>query len=182
MDTSFYYFFSSTPQVLGAIMALFGVFVIFKIQSLVEVMLIIAKDIALFIDKSYEGYEKSIKKILDAIDERNIKDLNITITSLSDGLFSPVLTYELRPDDFVAYGNYKKRFATLHTIYNDLIKNTITTTFLTAIIIVVCLILLPFVRFLTEFPCLLFSIFGIITICIGIVLWKLIYILKRSIK
>ena len=34
MKDSFYYFFSATPQVLGAILALFGVFVIFKIDNL----------------------------------------------------------------------------------------------------------------------------------------------------
>jgi len=34
MSNSFYYFFSTTPQVLAAILALFGVFVIFKIQTL----------------------------------------------------------------------------------------------------------------------------------------------------
>ena len=34
MSDSFYYFFSATPQVLGGILALFGVFVIFKIQTI----------------------------------------------------------------------------------------------------------------------------------------------------
>ena len=34
MSNSFYYFFSATPQVLAGILALFGVFIIFKIQTL----------------------------------------------------------------------------------------------------------------------------------------------------
>jgi hypothetical protein len=34
MSNSFYYFFSAVPQVLSGILALFGVFVIFKVQTL----------------------------------------------------------------------------------------------------------------------------------------------------
>jgi hypothetical protein len=34
MENSFYYFFSATPQVLGGILALFGVFVIYRIQAI----------------------------------------------------------------------------------------------------------------------------------------------------
>ena len=47
MDTnnSFYYFFSTVPQVLGAVLALFGVFVIFKIQTIQQDLLGLAKSI-----------------------------------------------------------------------------------------------------------------------------------------
>ena len=45
MESSFYYFFSSTPQVLGGVLALFGVFVIFKIQALKDELLVQASDI-----------------------------------------------------------------------------------------------------------------------------------------
>ncbi|MEI6048534.1 MAG: hypothetical protein WCS03_06515 [Bacteroidota bacterium] len=45
MENSFYYFFSSTPQVLGGIWALFGVFVLFKIQSLTTDLISISKEL-----------------------------------------------------------------------------------------------------------------------------------------
>jgi hypothetical protein len=34
MENAYYYFFSATPQVLAGIIALFGVFVLFKLQAL----------------------------------------------------------------------------------------------------------------------------------------------------
>ncbi len=34
MSNSFYYFFSAVPQVMGGILALFGVFIVFKIQAI----------------------------------------------------------------------------------------------------------------------------------------------------
>jgi hypothetical protein len=43
MENSFYYFFSAVPQVLGGVLALFGVFVVFKVQSLKSQLLGIAK-------------------------------------------------------------------------------------------------------------------------------------------
>ena len=45
MENSFYYFFSAVPQVLGGVLALFGVFVLYKIQTLKDEQVSIASDI-----------------------------------------------------------------------------------------------------------------------------------------
>ena len=45
MSNSFYYFFSAVPQVLAAILALFGVFVVFKIQNTETQLIAIGKSL-----------------------------------------------------------------------------------------------------------------------------------------
>ncbi len=45
MNNSFYYFYSATPQVLSGVLALFGVFVIFKIQTIKSEILSIGLNI-----------------------------------------------------------------------------------------------------------------------------------------
>lgn len=45
MENSFYYFFSATPQVLGGVLALFGIFMIFKIERLQIEILGLSKNI-----------------------------------------------------------------------------------------------------------------------------------------
>lgn len=70
MTNSFYYFFSAAAQVLAAILALFGVFVIFKIQSLTSELLeegrklehIVTSKISLFNEKGVSLILKLLPK------------------------------------------------------------------------------------------------------------------------
>jgi len=50
MENSFYYFFSATPQVLATILALFGFFLIFKIQALKDELIVKASDILEYVN------------------------------------------------------------------------------------------------------------------------------------
>ena len=144
MENSFYYFFSSVPQVLGAVLALFGVFVVFKIELLTKLLISIANDVAEILE-SFQRTENDFNGIYKAIDENNIKDLYTIIAALGDGYFCSELNPTTPFKTMGTYNNNKVRFATLYFIYKNIIGKTINTSIFTAVIIIVCLILLPFV-------------------------------------
>lgn len=181
MENSFFYFFSATPQVLGAVLALFGVFVVFKLQSLKTLLIDIAKDVVKVLDH-FQPNKVDIDKIYKAIDENKMEDLYKTISILSDGFFAIELNLTAPLGTIINYGNNKVRFVTLYFIYRNIIDTTITTTIFTVVIIVTCLAMLPFVHILKDCPIILYSICGIVIICIIYILVRLIYVLKKAIK
>jgi hypothetical protein len=180
-SNSFYYFFSATPQVLAAILALFGVFVIFKLQSLSVELIAQASRISEFIqtystandtDKILEGRKLATSLIMELIHTKNLKQIKYSIEMNNDPLITKNLIYQFMKDD------YDRLYADHQSLRNETIYSTI----FTAIIIIICLGIIPFGKWLILNPVILFIIFGVVIICIGISFYKLISILIKSFK
>ena len=133
MSNSFYYFFSATPQVLAGILALFGVFVIFKIQT---------------IRKQLTGIGQSI---IDEVTRLKITHTVILNEKLNTNDILDYLNKAIHRDDIVGLKReidliddqyfiiYWQRFNELYDFLQNLIRRTIIMTILTAFIILVCL-------------------------------------------
>jgi hypothetical protein len=177
MENSFYYFFSSAPQVLSGILALFGVFVIFKIQSLKENLL------------------GSGQEILDEFERR--PDIQNTVQKSNEYLVfrlkkaihkHDIYLLKTHIKDIIAIVNTPS-FKQLEEIYNQkliflnlLVKNTIISSIITAILIVICLTILPFGKILLNNACILFLVFATILLCISYCIFTLVRILIKSLK
>lgn len=180
MENAYYYFFSAVPQVLAGVMALFGVFVLFKLQSLSNELSEIVK--TLWQDFKYSNIQETsdISEIrsklsvllYDAFNIKSFKALADYFKTFDDKIFSK----------YPNYTAYQKRFKTIYNTYEDILKRTIFATTFTGIIIIICLALLPFAKFLSCNYVLVFSLFTIIIICVSIVFCLLITILKKSLK
>ena len=132
-SSSFYYFFSATPQVLAGILALFGVFVIFKIQT---------------IRKQLTGIGQSI---IDEVTRLKITHTVILNEKLNTNDILDYLNKAIHRDDIVGLKReidliddqyfiiYWQRFNELYDFLQNLIRRTIIMTILTAFIILVCL-------------------------------------------
>jgi len=173
MKESFYYFFSATPQVLGAILALFGVFVIFKLQALKSYLIGISKSILNHIEtKPAVAYEDKMEKafipirLREAIQIEDIKKLKSIIDKIQDKGITSVL------DDFRAKFDFR----------NSLIKDTIKWSIFTAAIIIACLTIVSQGDYFVDHSCLLsitfWVVIGLITACFT----GFIYILIKSLK
>lgn len=183
MSNSFYYFFSATPQVLGAILALFGVFVIFKIQGIKDELMSIGKVILSrvnylrqqFVNKDNDIQREKTRLELDikmSIDDRDVNELKIILDKYKG--------VEINQDK--QYKTYKTRFKFTYQLLHSLIKETIYLSQITAFIIVLCLIIIPFGKLIECRPFILISLFVLIIGFIIYIFIKLISILKKSIK
>ena len=142
MSNSFYYFFSSTPQVLGAILALFGVFVLFKIEiikaHLIGIGKSIIKDKGTYLSDTFELTDNTILKdkapkhdpqIIDlkmSIIKNDIKGLKSIIDKLDKELFS----------------SYQKNYCETYESLKSLITCTVFWSVYTVILIIGCLTIL----------------------------------------
>jgi hypothetical protein len=170
MSNSFYYFFSATPQVLGGILALFGVFVIFKIQSLRNELITIGKTMI----SNVENYSDQSDGILSI----QIKAHTTFAVNRNDlkGLKSAF-------DIFSNKNNYfYKEFYRVYSSYKSIIRRTIYLSVFTAFIIFLCLSVLPFGTFILCHAYLVYYLFFIVIDSIFICLFGLIYILIKSIN
>ncbi|MGA1978439.1 MAG: hypothetical protein ABSG89_11370 [Bacteroidales bacterium] len=186
MKDSFYYFFSTVPQVLGGVMALFGVFVIFRIQSIKEQMYLYGKEIMsdfnykfLAIDRS-ENNKETIKKIFSETydtlgDCVQLKDFNMMYKIYSN--FRKVYTT-------IDYGllNYEKGFFQLYTTFRFLINWAIISSITTGITILFCISLIPYEKDLINNQWLLQKIYLLTVILAVIVFILLIIILIVALK
>jgi hypothetical protein len=178
MENAYYYFFSAVPQVLGAILALFSVFVLFKLQFLTTELLIIGNEIKKYLDEYFNKSEttesldnrvNAMPKIGKAILIKNIKDLKQAIDKITIFKAQPFLTS-------------KYRFDTLYLIYSDLIKRTIFSSLFTGMVIIVCLAIIPFGKWIICYPYLLFFLYYIVIICVFYILYNLFLILRIAIQ
>jgi hypothetical protein len=176
MDNSFYYFFSAAPQVLAAILALFGVFVVFKIQSIKNQLIGIGqsiidevqspinwRDIYLTKQMKTDAFINALKKGIHGYD---IKGLQLNINLIESGF----------------YEGHKKKYKTLSEFLDSLRKNTIIWSIFTAAIIIICLTILSQGDYFLSHPPLITITFWII---IGLILAcfsGLIYILIKSLR
>jgi hypothetical protein len=185
MPNSFYYFYSASAQVLAAVMALFGVFVIFKIQSLKEELIFFGKkalpDVKLhsngikgrFNDSEEENvcHRITLEVLSDSIEQKNVRRLSTTFS-----------TYEKEFE----YGghNYHNAMRAFHIIYDtlELIKcRTVISSVLTSVVIVICLIIIPFDNYLLCHPVLTSSLYFVISFLVIVIFSVLINILIISV-
>ena len=154
MTNSFYYFFSSTPQVLGGVLALFGVFVIFKIQSIRSQLIGLARTML-------QEYH-----ILEALRKDDILELKSAVE----------LNYN-ENKDAVEYQKFNRLFLSL----KSLIRSTIKWSIFTAIIIIFCLIMLTMGCVILKNIFFLYTLFFIVITCVIICFFSLVSILKKAI-
>lgn len=185
MNNSFYYFFSATPQVLGAILALFGVFVIFKIQaiktellSIGQVLLNIIEDtIGPAVHRKNDDQERK-----DLTNMRNSMERSLVNKAIGELAF--IITYTNIPSllgDSKYLSNaelYKKTI----DFQQKLVSRTTLISAFTAILIFICLITIPLSEFILQRTWLLYLLFGIVTLGIALILLGLMDILKKSLK
>jgi hypothetical protein len=171
MNDSFYYFFSATPQVLGGVLALFGVFVVFKIQMLKDQMI---------------GIEKAITKDPERIILRTQRDDN---QKLKQYILNATLSNDierckihLNEIDYQYAFYYRDSFNSIYSSYKNLISNTINWSIITAAVIILCLMTIPFGEFFINHHCLLNLLFGIVIVGIIVCFSGLIYILKTALN
>jgi len=176
MNNSFYYFFSATSQVLAAILALFGVFVVFKIQTIKNQLIGIGQSIAdevqshigwntgnLFLTSKMRA-EAYITALKMAIHMQDIKELQYIIN-------------EIENDN---YGVYQEKYNKLYDFLKSLIKSTIYWSIFTAIIIIFCLTIIPLKNIVLSYNYCLYSSYSLVIVCLIFCFYKLISILKRS--
>jgi hypothetical protein len=171
MNNSFYYFFSATPQVLGAIMAMFGVLIMFKTQSIKDTLF---------------GYGQTlifeIEEINNTIQSKRIilsKKRNNTefIKNLKKFMYEKNLQFiyasmiELEKENFAVgkyiFDGFEQEVKRLEKI----IRNTIQYSIMSLCIIAFSLCIIPFYSLINNHPLLLLGsyvivISGIIGSCI----------------
>lgn len=177
MENAYYYFFSAVPQTLAGIMALFGVFVLFKLQAL-------SNELSPIVSTLYESLRFPYYP--------EYKEIRLTLSTLcfdafNNKSFKPVADYYKTFDNSVLsnyanYSVYTKRFLSTYKVYDNLLKGTIFATIFTGVIILICLALLPFAKFISCNSVLVFSLFTLIIVCIIIIFYLLITVLKKSLK
>jgi hypothetical protein len=179
LSNSFYYFYSATPQVLGGIMALFAVFVIFKIQALKDELLSLAQylhNTLHGISEKGESAEMQKKRgklaweIKRNIEAKNIVQVYEAIKRYNDELHTTNKVYKVR----------KERFDDVYSIKENLVSDTITASTITAFIVLFCLGILPFGKLVICHTIFMGIIFGVVLLCVGIIFYKLLSILKKS--
>jgi hypothetical protein len=178
LSNSFFYFFSATPQVLGAIMALFAVFVIFKIQALKDEILSLAQYLHNTVDKINEkGDSLDMKKKRGKLSweiKRHIEAKNIV------QVYEAIKKYDELHTTNKIYKVRKKRFDDIYAIKENLVSNTIAASKITAFLIIFCLLALPFGKYVICHTVLLWIIFGLVLVWVGIVFNKVLTILKEA--
>jgi len=178
IDNSFYYFFSATPQVLAAILALFGVFVIFKIDT---------------IKKQLIGIGKSILEELRTYRYKDGKELQLNPKLQNTSIVKQIEKSIIREDivglkrsislvinmHFVIYWG---RYDEVYEFHQNLIRRTILLSVFTAFFILLCLSIIPFGSYILKHPFLNYYFFFFVIDGIFVCLYVFIYLLIKSIK
>lgn len=174
MENSFYYFFSAVPQVLGGVLALFGVFVVFKVQSLKSQLLGIGNAVIIkaktlnSVSQIVDGAWKSItiSEIQSYVEKNDVEGLGDIIKSLSNVQFSV----------------FRDNYLIIHSFLKSLITKTINASIYTATIVLIALTLIPFGTFFLNHKVLLYILFFAMLIAIGRCFYLFIDILKLSLN
>lgn len=176
MSNSFYYFFSAVPQVLGGILALFGVFVIFKIQTIKSELTGIGKAILaesdMMIRISTIKFSKKVSNpevvasIKSKIDRNDFKGLRLIL-------------------ELIEYKDYAESIGRYQIVYDflqSLISTSIYFSIFTSFIIILCLTIIPFGCLILSHANLLYSVYAFVIVSIGLCLSGLSYILIKTLK
>lgn len=181
MSNSFYYFFSAAPQVLGGILALFGVFVIFKIQGLKNQLIGISRPLLNIIDQIHAQEVSLENRMTNVVTSTSInlkasilREDTYEIKAILDGVS---ITYSLFKDEFESL---RLRFNTIYNSFQILVRGTIKWSIFTATLIIFCLSTIPFGEFILNHLKVLYVIFGLVILGIGLSFYGLISILKKA--
>jgi len=185
LNSSFYYFFSATPQVLAAILALFGVFVIFKIQSLKKQLIGIGQSLLSTVERIY------IEDVRDHNDSRMTNITGPTTIMLRDSLQREdtykikttidgitIIVSGIKPE----FETLKMRYIGIYRIFKTLVRRTIDWSILTAILIIFCLATIPFAYLILKHNFFLYIIFSVVIVGISLSFYGLISILKKALN
>lgn len=187
MTDSFYYFFSAVPQVLAGILALFGVFVVFKIQTIKSDLLGITQDIIKkieYLETSPAHLDKSIFDGTIGVKTEMVTDLNRHFKRNNlkglKSIIDDMLLIEYAFDD--PTGLFVKNFVDVYNFLQTLIRGTINLSIFTAIIVTLSLAILPFGEIILQHSAILYFLFSLIIASIILCFYGLIYILTASLK
>lgn len=181
MENSFYYFFSSAAQVLAGILALFGVFVIFKVQALTTELTSTASKLqefaTSFSDRNDDNTILTIRHSFQLtlktwIQSRNISKIKYILDMNADDILKRNIQFNVLSVDFNQ----------TYDIYANLIKHTIRSTVFTGFILLFCLAIIPFGKWIVCLPYILFPIFITTIISIVVSFRQLYLILKKSLN
>lgn len=194
---SFYYFFSAVPQVLGGILALFGVFIVFKLQAIKTHLLGISQTILDQSEITYLYYNRQqntsfSKKLRKAIDTNDISMLKDLVNSIETEVHRvrkatetndrKVLKVSLELKDIEHFGPLSRSFQIVFASQESLINDTFMFSIFTGATIIFCLIILPLDAYILKVPCLLGILFFLVIICVAYSFYGLVSILKRSLQ
>jgi len=180
-SNSFFYYFSSTPQVLSGILALFAVLITFKIQSLKDALLVMTSSIVnlLEINLNYSHNEEVKKQreglLIDlkrAIDNKNIGLIKYYVNNKIDKINDD----NVLVNDFVILFNKEWKF------HQRLLVWTLNLSAFTALVIISCLTIITFASSILPKPNLLNSLFALIVLCSGICIIGLMIILGAALN
>lgn len=172
MSNSFYYFFSTVPQVLGGVLALFGVFVVFKIQTIKSELLGFGKFVSMEIkghtDRVISSLENDdvAKQINNAVDSGDIHEIK--------AIFHMINNHD--------YATYSNKYFELFEFLDDLKTETISWSTISVILIILCLLAFPFTNLIINCSIILYGSMFFTIILISICLIKLITILQKALK
>jgi len=188
-DDSFYYFYSTVPQVLAGGIALIGVFAIFKIKALKDSLSGIAQN---FYDEVKDHYVNRDNPDIFLFTET---DFNKKINFFKKYMIS--LNFEMIKKDMYRFMEAEKHLITTRQMkelhlnliiarYNDLYYKiinlrieTLRVVRFSAIVIITSLIIIPFGN---NLPCwLVITLLVVFFVLVGVNLWLLINIIKNSI-
>jgi|GEM_PF-4429554 len=175
MENSFFYFYSATPQVLGGILALFGVFVIFKLQTIKNQLIGIGQAIIDEVNRR--------NKLSNPIRLSDKLDTSIILNSLKKAINRDDIN-ELKTAigliESQDFGTSWRKYMDVYDFYKSLIRNTLALSIFTASVIVLCLIIIPFAENILCNTTILYTLFILVIICIITCFAGLIIILKKS--
>jgi hypothetical protein len=175
LNNSFYYFFSATPQVLAGMLALFGVFVIFKIQTIRTHLLGIGQAVInkatnthIFPENIMEAgtAQESLSALELLINKENLDEIKTFLESIQNESY------------LVFRDTYNRSYAFL----GSLIRVTLILSIFTGSTIIFTLSVIPFGKFFLNHYCLMYTLFGLTILCVGICFSGLIVILKISLN
>ena len=176
LDT-FYYFFSAVPQVLAGILAMFGVFTIFKLQAMQGNLIGLGDEI--IIDLQWNPRRRTkVKNVPEILKKR----LEKAITRKD---FGEMLYHMEQITDIVNTESYKENnriFAQRLDKRKRIVRLTIRTSIFTAIWIMYCLIILPFADCLVDNTGFVNVSYTLVVIGSFVSIGLMIYIISNSLK
>lgn len=159
MENTYNYFFSSTPQVLAAILGLFWVFIIFKNNEIKDDMNDLKNELFNAMRNHFEpmrsfdlDWKRHIKQLIEIRDIEQIFREIPNIVSYANENSIPELKN-------IANSVLERHFDE-HHLLGELLRNTIKVSKITALTIIYCLIMIIFGTFINH--CLFWSIIAFV--------------------
>jgi hypothetical protein len=168
LNNSFFYFFSATPQVLAAILALFGFFLIFKIQALKGELIVKAMDILEYVrsmDKLDRGENEAVSENINKI----FHSLTQSIRYKNVGILFKIICKDgknLALND-LTYKTYSNQVNSTFKLQKSIIESTIFFSILTILTIIACMTILAFGDFFLSKPDHLKDLYGFMLLLIA---------------